>query len=109
MTTCLVRIDPTRLPPKLKLKVLSVAVVVPGIIARVTLVERVNVPDVAVTVMGIEGIAAAFEAVSRNWPDCPGVVLIVDGETATPEGRPLTVTLMTLLNSPTAVAATAMD
>ena len=104
VTTCLVCTEPTILPPKLKLEVLSVAVVCPILTARAAVVEWVSSPDVAVRVMGTEGVTAAFEAVSRIWPDCPGIRLIVDWEAVTPEGRPLTVTLMALLKSPTAVA-----
>jgi hypothetical protein len=100
--------DPTRLLGKLKLKVLSAAVVVPGVMAIATAVEWTNVPDVAVRVMGVEGVVAAFEAVSIIWPDCPGMILIVDGEAVTPEGRPLTPTLMTPLKLLLAVAANAM-
>ena len=106
VTTCLVRVDSTRLPPKSKLEVLNVAVVGPGVIARVAVVERLSAPDVAMMVMGAEGVTAAPEAVSRIWVDCPGVMLIVSGEAVTPEGRPPTVMLMALLNLPTAVAAT---
>ena len=102
----MVRMDPTRLPPKLKLGVLSAAVVVPDVIARVAVVERMSAPDVAMRVMGTEGVTAASEAVSRIWVDCPGVMLIVAGEAVTPEGRPPTVMLMALVNLPTAVAAT---
>ena len=98
--------DPTRLPPKSKLEVLTVAVVGPGVIARVAGVERMSASDVAMMEMGIEGVTAAPEAVSRIWVDCPGVMLIVAGEAVTPEGRPPTVMLMALSNLPTAVAAT---
>jgi hypothetical protein len=108
VTTWLVNTDPTRLFAKLKLKVLSVAVVVPGVMARATAVERMSVPDVAVRVIGVEGVTAAFEAVSRIWPGCPGVMLIVDGEAVTPEGRPLMVTLKTPLESSLAVAENAI-
>jgi hypothetical protein len=107
VTTWLVNTDPTRLFAKLKLKVLSVAVVVPGVMARAAAVERMSVPDVAIRVIGVEGVTAAFEAVSRIWPDCPGMMLIVDGEAVTPEGRPLMVTLMAPLKLLLAVAVNA--
>jgi hypothetical protein len=106
VTTCLVRTDPTRLSPKLKLEVLSVAAVSPGVIAKFAVVDRISFPDVALRVMATDGITAAFEAVSWNWPDCPGMMLSSDGVAVTPEGRSLTVTRMALLNLPTAVAAT---
>jgi hypothetical protein len=107
VATCLVRVVPTRLPPKSKLEMLTVAVVVvPGRMASAAAAVRMSAPDVAMRVMGTEGVTAAFEAVSRIWVDCPGVMLIVAGEAVTPEGRPPTVMLMALLNLPTAVAAT---
>jgi len=90
----------------LKLEVLSLAVVCPGVIAKVTVVDRISFPDVAVRVIDVEGVTAAFEAVSRKCLDCPGMMVIAIGETVTPEGRPLTVTRMTLLNWPTPAAAT---
>jgi hypothetical protein len=52
-------VDPTRLPPKSKLEVLTVAVVGPGVIARVAGVERMSASDVAMMEMGIEGVTAA--------------------------------------------------